>query len=279
MKLRSTALLGASLLALSLPAFAGEGLFRRVYTVETVPQGHWEVEQTVLYRTGRAYGSYNAVDLRSEVEYGFTDNFQGAFYLLTGKIDATNAPDDNDPSGDVPQAQGGINRHLWYFQGVSGEFIYRVLNPVKDPIGLAFYYEPTFEIHDQHDGLSYRNFENEYRVMLQKNFLDDKLIVAYNMVAELEMYRYFGNGDIGDPNTAGPNWTAEFDWNNELGVTYRFYFELVWRLGISESQRDQIDYSSHDHWCIGQVLRFTMPKKNTGSRSAFYVRCMECQAA
>jgi hypothetical protein len=243
-----------AVLAVAAPACAGESLFSRVYTVETVPAGHYELEQSVRRREGRSFGSYAAEDFASEVEYGFTDSFQGAFYLRYGRIDATGAPDDSDPDGAT-----GFTRHMTYFQGGSAEFIYRVLNPVKDPIGLAFYYEPALEIHDQHDGLSYRNFENEYRVLLQKNFLDDQLILVYNPVFEFEFFNYLGSAN--DAAGTGPNWNPELDFNNELGVSYRFAPD--WYGGWEFRNHNEINgFRGHDHsvYWTGPALHYANQK-------------------
>ena len=54
------------------------------------------------------------------------------------------------------------------FDGFSFEAVYRVLSPYLDPVGLAFYVEPEFGPYDS--GL-------ELRAILQKNFLDDRLVL------------------------------------------------------------------------------------------------------
>src|SRR5450631_210094 len=80
-------------------AWAGESLFSRTYTTETVPGGHFELEQLIRNRSERSFGHYSAYDFRTEFEYGITDNLQGAFYLNYGHLDAAGAPDDDDPDG------------------------------------------------------------------------------------------------------------------------------------------------------------------------------------
>ena len=52
---------------------AGESLFSRVYTTETEPEGHIEIEQLVRSRSGRSMGTYSAFDYRTEFEVGVTD--------------------------------------------------------------------------------------------------------------------------------------------------------------------------------------------------------------
>jgi hypothetical protein len=59
--------------------------------------------------------------------------------------------------------------------GVSGEFIYRLLNVYFDPVGLALYMEPSI-------GNSTRSFE--IKLLLQKNFLNDLFRLAVNVNTE-----------------------------------------------------------------------------------------------
>lgn len=246
--MRSLLVLIATALCLSHPAWAGEGLFSRVYTTETVPAGHFELEQTIRSRNVRSFGTYNALDFKSEFEYGVTDAFQLAFYFNTGHITAVNAPDDNDPSGET-----GFNRNSFFVTSLAVEFIYRVLSPIADPIGLAFYIEPEFGFHDLHNGdREYNAFSNEFRILFQKNFLDDQLVLAYNVVAEYEFFRY------GDKDTP---FLGEFDWNNELGASYRVMAN--WYGGLEFRNHNELgNYHSHDHsvFWAGPVVHYGGPK-------------------
>ncbi len=230
--MKSVPLMALLLGAISLPAFAGEGLFSRVYTTETVPQGHWELEELVRDRTGRAFGAYNAMDFKTEAEYGITDNLQVSLYLNSGTMNARNAPDDDDPNGAT-----GFSRKRAYFQSVSAEFIYRVLSPVKDPIGLAFYLEPEVDFYDLHNGLQYGgSYEGEFRVLLQKNFMEDQVILVYNLGLEAETIRFKGDSDR----------NSELDFNNEIGVTYRV--APNWYVGLEGRNHNEIgNFHHHEH--------------------------------
>jgi hypothetical protein len=220
-------------ITLCLPAWAGESLFSRAYTTETVPADHFEIEQTIRNRSGRSFGKYTAFDFKSEFEYGITDKLQGAFYLNTGYLNASGAPDDNDPNGST-----GFSRSGFFLTSIALEFIYRAMSPISDPIGLAFYLEPEVDLHDFHNGLKeYHSFANEFRVLLQKNLFDDQLILVYNLVFEIEYFRY---GDRDTP------FIGEFDWNNELGVSYRF--APGWYGGLELRNHNELgNFFSHDH--------------------------------
>jgi hypothetical protein len=174
------------------------------------------LEQTLRSRFDRAFGSYVAFDSLTELEFGITDNFQVGVYLNSGYINAHGAPDDDDPHGAT-----GFSRSKPFLEGVAAEFIYRVMNPVKDPIGLAFYIEPELNFTDLHNGLQYNDsWGVEYKILLQKNFLDDRLVIAYNLVLETEWVR-FANNTNADGETS-QRYNGELDWNNEFGISYRF---------------------------------------------------------
>lgn len=240
------------------PAHAGEGLFGRAYTTETVPKGHFELEQTVRNRSGRAYGTYSGTDFFTEFEYGVSDNFQAAIYLNTGYIYAKGAPDDNDAQGDTP---GGMDRNRFGLESIKMEFIYRALSPITDGIGLAFYLEPEFLTMDLHNGDSYYySFANEMKVLLQKNFLDDQLIAVLNTGIEYEYFSYAKTYRQDRP------FQGEFDWNNELGLSYRV--AANWYAGAEARNHNEVgNFWSHDHtvlWvgpavhCAGQNIWGTL---------------------
>lgn len=229
-------------------AQAGEGLFSRAYTTETVPAGHYELEETVRNRTQRAFGTYDAFDFKSEFEYGVTDALQAALYVNAGYLHAKGAPDDNDPNGET-----GFTRNGFFLTSISGEIIYRVLSPVSDPIGLAFYLEPEVGFHDLHNGdQEFNSYAIEFRTLFQKNFLEDQLILVYNFVAEVEFFRY-GNHDT--------PWFGELDWNNEIGGSYRV--AANWYAGLEFRNHNEVgNFFSHDHsvFWIGPVIHYGGPK-------------------
>lgn len=199
------AILAAVLAVCAVPAFAGEAPFSRAYSVETAPAGRVEVAQWVRHRTGRATGSYSALDFASEVEYGFTDRLQGAFYLRYGRLDMSGVPDDEG-------TPGGVSRRQLALHGVAAEFIVKVVDPDSESYGLGFYYEPEFSTHERDDGAPMREFGNEYRVLLQKDLLQDRLMLLYNLILEPEFKKAAGE----------TTWKGSLVFANELGVSYQF---------------------------------------------------------
>ncbi len=240
------ALAGIAAAGLAGPALAGEGLFSRVYTTDLTPAGTFEFEELVRDRDGRAFGHYDAQDFRTEVEYGVTDNLQASLYVNANRMHATRTSDDDDPNGAT-----GFTRHNFTLQSVSAEFIYRVVSPYKNRNGwgLAFYIEPEYDFHDLHNGLTYApgTFELETRAIVQKNFLDDRLIFTYNLVLEAESIRFSGR----------PDSSSELDWNNELGVSYRVA-PNIFVGGEFRNHNEYGNFTTHEHsvFWAGPVVHY-----------------------
>lgn len=193
-------------------ARAEESMFGYVYTTDLLPKGAKEVEQWATWRHQKVGGSFNQLDGRTEFEYGLADNLQVALYANYVQASAYR----NGPNGvttppeplsyDQPAPYGHYNDKR--FVGFSGEMIWRVLSPYTDGVGVAFYLEPTV-------GPAFR--ELEAKLILQKNFLDDRLVMAFNATYAPE-WRY--QEDAADPTRK--SWNYEVDANLGFAASYRF---------------------------------------------------------
>lgn len=191
-------LVGASMLAQ-----AGEGSMGWVYTLDLQPKGTLEFEQRLSLVRGQAQGSYDLWQSRTELEYGVTNDFQLAGYLNYYKVNAGS----NDITGDttglmVPGAAATNGTYSKTLSGYSVEGIWRLSNPVVSPVGAGLYLEYT-------GGQLKRDLEG--RLLLQSNFLDDKLVTAANIVAGSKRMMF----DAADQ-------ASESELDLLLGVTYRF---------------------------------------------------------
>ncbi|HEX4985164.1 MAG TPA: DUF6662 family protein [Burkholderiales bacterium] len=206
------ALIGAS------TAYAEESQFAYVYTTDLLPKGAKEVEQWATWRHGRSQGDFDVLEGRTEVEYGVTDKFQAALYAnyawartYHNNVDGTTAP----PESFAEAFPGADDKFVdSKFVGVSLEGIYRVLSPYTDPVGLAIYLEPT---------VGKDLWEMETRLILQKNFLDDRLITSFNVTVGQEARRLPADpsaapGDV----EAAEHWDHETDVNFGFAASYRF---------------------------------------------------------
>jgi len=104
------------------------------------------------------------------------------------------------------------------FIGVSGEAIYRLLSPYTHCVGVALYVEPTI-------GSGF--VEPEARLILQKNFRDDRLVLGFNFTYAPEYRRLSPNttcmclgetgvnADFGLSACFRRNWSVGFEFINE----------------------------------------------------------------
>lgn len=198
-------------------AQAGESPFGFIYTTDTQPKGTYEVEQWATLRKGKQQGSYDLWQHRTEFEYGVTNDFQASIYLNNYAVNANRSDGAGNTTG--PYVPENIDQSRRYRSGLrhdstSLEFIYRLWSPYSDPLGVALYYEPTFGPQSR---------EHEVKLLLQKNFLDDRLIVAANIVASAEWKKRTGDPAL---TPADDGFFTRTERNSEvnywLGVSYRF---------------------------------------------------------
>jgi hypothetical protein len=211
---RTSAAFAAILSLVSFAASAEESMFAYVYTTDLLPQGAKEVEQWMTWRHQKIAGTYDQIEGRTEFEYGLTDRLQVALYLNynwtqayhNGPFGATTPPEQFADFYPGPDDHFNKARLV----GVSGEAIYRILSPYTDVFGLALYTEPTV-------GKNF--FEVENKIIVQKNFLDDLLTVAFNFTYAPEFRNLL---DPADPTGTATSWQEETDINYALAVSYRF---------------------------------------------------------
>ena len=211
----------AALATLSTGLYADENYFGYTYGSETLPKGHWEIYQWATARTGKADGSYHAVDLQTEIEHGFTDRLQGSFYLNAVKHDISNVSDFSD-------------RDQFRFNGVQGSLKYSLRSPYKDGYGLAVYLEPGYKRYSAKSGDRQDTFFLEPKLIVQKNFLEGTLILAANFSGEFER----------EHNLDEQEWESELELQFSAGLSYRFapnWFAGVEVLGTSAFERMHLD--------------------------------------
>lgn len=238
------------------PALAGESPFGYIYTTDTHPRGSFEFEQWVTYRKGKKQGDYLLGRYRSELEYGVTDRLQASVYWESYSINAFATDSNGGTTG--PYIPENIDRTSRYRRGLthdgwSAEFIYRVFSPYTDLVGLALYLEPSF-----------RKFEKELemKLILQKNFLDDRLVLGYNFTLEPEWEKKAGD-PTADP--ASPEFRSSVERATALehmfGVSYRF--APGWSAALELRNHNEYSahslkrrYQEHSAWFLGPTLHY-----------------------
>ncbi len=199
-------------------AHADEPLFGYVYTTDLLPKGQKEIEQWATLREGRSQGEFHVLQTRTEVSYGLTDRLQVSGYLNLAYANVLH----NTPSGDTAppeifadyEADPGKRFERTRLESVSVEALYRFASPYTSPIGAAVYLEPS---------IGPRTRELEARLILQKNFDDDRLVFAANATLGYE-WRFLHGDPTADPASEDfiDHWDKETDVNFGLAGSYRF---------------------------------------------------------
>ena len=252
-----TGLAAAAFITLTGPAWAGEPLFGYTYTTDLLPKGEMEYEQWATYRYKQSQGTFGFLKLRSELEYGITDNLQIAGYLNYSNLNANGNDTNGETTGIGISADHDPSKpyHKTRFDSASVELIYRVLSPYTDPIGLALYVEPTY---------GPRERSMEFRVIAQKNFLDDRLVLAGNVFTELEWVK--SDAEFGDP-TSHSQWEKLTELELDLGASYRF--APNWFAGVE--YRNHNEYGGHtlSHSDQEHTAHFFGPTLHYGGKDWF----------
>ncbi len=143
-------------------ARADERYFTYTYEPKVLAAGAVEFEQWATLRAGKENGVFSRWDLRSEFEFGLTDNLTTALYL-------------NFRSTHFDSADDTLDEDDFEFKGISSEWKYKLFDPTADPVGFLLYGELT---------TTFDELELEEKLVLGKNF--DRAIFAFNAVFEQE---------------------------------------------------------------------------------------------
>jgi len=97
----------------------------------------------------------------------------------------------------------------------------------KDGFGLAVYVEPELSVRDHMSGDDRIERALEMRLILQKNFLDDKLVTAFNWMAEPEWEKADGltQKELWMQLSAGAQYLVAANWF--VGLELRNHMEFI----------------------------------------------------
>jgi hypothetical protein len=223
------------------PAVADERFFTYIQDADVIPKGGREFEQWVTFRKGYLKGNHQfdqfLWDFREEMEYGFTDKLSGAMYLNFRQEQI------------VAQEPGLPDSSKFSFKGVSAEVKYQLLNPYTDPVGIALYFEPTYNGNEQ---------ELEYKLIFSKN-IGDKWVLAANAIFEQEWEKEDGQTEkesvleftFGAAYRFTPNWSVGLEARYHSvyqGATLNDYLASAWFLGPN------IHYGTSKWWATFTLL-------------------------
>jgi hypothetical protein len=215
-------MLGFSLAGLvATPARADENYFGYSYGAETLPKGKSEAYLWFTDRRGKGEGHYDAQDYKFELEHGITNRFQVSGYVNF---------ESHHIRGMEPEFED-VDRDFG-FKGLQASFKYAALSPYKDGVGLAFYVEPGWSRIHNVEGERVTEYELELKAILQKNFLDDRLIWATNLTLE-------------------PEWEKERELDEVTGET-----ETEWEKELAIELTTGLSYRVAPNWFLGVEGRY-----------------------
>lgn len=259
----SMAALAAAVLATG-AAKADEPLFGYVYTTDVLPKGKAEVEQWATLREGRSEGDFHVLQARTEFSYGLTDNLQASAYLNYDWADVFHNTPERETAPPEVYADYSVapdkRLNRGRFEGISGELIWRLASPYTKPVGVAVYIEPT---------LGPRTREMEYRLLLQKNFHDDRVVLAGNVTWGQEWRRLLPDPEA-DPGSeeAHTHWDKETDINFGVGASWRF--RENWSVGLEAlNEREWAGLNPFDPGKRTNMAYYLGPNIHYGGRRFF----------
>jgi hypothetical protein len=239
-------LLAALCLAAS-TAHADERLFGFSYEADLLPKGGLEYEQTVTNYNGQAQGIFNRWQIAQELEYGFTGRLSGSLYLnFNDEYTSVNGP-----------AAGTQTSEEFSFDGLSSEWKYQVLSPLRDVFGLVLYLEPRY---------SGTELELEPKVILQKD-LGGAWTLALNITPETE-WGFSADGQtmhgeeylsLGLAWKSGPIAAGVEALNSRLRPNWGDETASAWFLGPS------LHYAAEKWWATLAVLPQVQGRSSTGA--------------
>jgi hypothetical protein len=203
--------LGAGIFTVE-PAFAEDTPFAWLYTTDVPHQGEVEVEQWLTYGHEKSQERYNALTGSTELEYGAFERLSLALYANYGW---TRAMPLGPGAADAP-----TNSSRFY--GFSGEAIYQLSDPSTNAFGLALYAEPSLQANER---------ALEFKLLVQKNLLRDRLILGANANVEYAWIK----------DDARERWDRESALEFLLGASYRL--SPQWSAGV-EFVNENV-YSGH----------------------------------
>jgi Family of unknown function (DUF6662) len=209
-------------------ARADENLWGYLYGTDTLPAGGNEIYLWTTSRNQKGKGTYRAWDNMLEFEHGFTDRFQASFYLKGRSHQIDGGAIDDDPGRKLHR---GLE-----FNGVNVALKYNPLSVYKDLFGLALYLEPEYSRIHKITGERMNQFGLETKLILQKNFFDDQLALAYNLTVEPEWTKFKASGER----------EKELELEHTVGPSYRFLPN--WFAGVEGRYHSEYpDFKAREH--------------------------------
>lgn len=243
----------AGLILIPCISLADESLFGLLKGAETLPENALEIIQHVNRRYDKGQGTYEAIDTKTELEYGITNRFTGAVYVLGQSIKTEGLL----INGYIPKDESYGLRP----SGLEASLKYNFLSPAKDDFGLATYFSTSYAWLDPHSGQDKKKLTFELELLMQKYFRDGELIWVGNVGMESTMAQ---RGAIaGLP--------ADFEWsaNPEMEIGFKAGTGLSYRVAPNWFVGGEVVYETEFETEVGQERKSVQagPTVHYGSKN------------
>ena len=202
-------------------AQAEENLWVYTKGTDTRPQGSYEFKLGEISKIGKDSGSYFFHDIRPEVEYGINDRLTIGAELMIFNHDysvdtITDDGSSDDELGPYFDTQGGDGGRFTATSTGGYEITtkYNILSPYKDAFGLSLAAGYEGRRKYRLDGADIEQQSYTISALLQKNYLDDTLVFAFNWKTEFERRKSGTGSDY--------VLEEEIAFDVSAGVSYRF---------------------------------------------------------
>jgi len=140
---------------------------------DTERRSELEIENDTVGRFKKREGSYTALQNKTEIEYGVTNDLMVAIAGFVQSHRIRGVPD----LADTSQTR---------FDGFSGEVKYRFLDRRYAPFGFAISAEPELRLHSETSGGRENAYAVELKAYVDKELIPNRLFVAGNLLYEPE---------------------------------------------------------------------------------------------
>lgn len=241
--------LAAAALLLSLPlgVRADENFWVYARSADTMPKGEWELKLSDVIRVDKDSGSYTFHDLRPEVEYGLTDRLTLSAEVLIFDHDYSVDDENLNPMFETQGGAGETYRKTQY-AGFELNGKYNVLSTYKDPLGLALGFGYERKIRYRLDGAEIDQDEFTVTTYLQKNWLDDTLILAVTPKLEFERRKSPGvlEEEISLDAAIGLSWRFQPNWYGGLEFRHQSDYLNPQEDGVFNPELDRSSFDLTD---------------------------------
>jgi len=233
-------------------ATADENLWVYTKGTDTRPQGSWEIKMTDIIRLGKNSGSYEFHDIRPEIEYGITDRLTIGAEMMLFHHDYEDV--EWAPMVDTQGGPGGSFNDT-NIAGYEVTLKYNLLSPYKDFIGASLGF--SYEYRDRYrlDGAEIDQHSLVPQLFLQKNFLDDTLVLAFLAKMELERRRSPGvlEEEIAFDLATGLSYRIAPKWFVGIEARWQSDFLSPEEDGVAEGRRSSWDWGE---WALGDQFQY-----------------------